>query len=198
MSMFVCSCGGDTKSAETSSVTAESKDTEKADNTAESSEVPASEESKDKISESNVVYTFEGEPVDQLTIEEITIEPYVVKSVDDAQFYGWKMKVRNTSGSDLKVKESSMRIFYTYLDENMDVLQSNHMSGGYVNTIKEGRAELLEEHAYPANWSKKELEAVRYVEFYGYTITLNGSPDFEFTSPILIDLKELKCVKPEK
>ena len=111
-------------------------------------------------SEDQAAYTFEGEPTDLLTIEMVEIQPATVSYLKDKpEFFTWRAKVRNTSGKDLPMKESSMRVWYRYLDENEDILWSTYLTGGYKSEVKSGRAEWLEEYGFPANWSKKEFES---------------------------------------
>lgn len=121
-----------------------------------------------------------------LTIEEIDIESY---KYDNANYFRWKMKVRNTSGTDLEAHKTSMRIWYNYLDKNKDILFTNYNTGGYYSTVQNGRAEWIEVQGIPNGWGKKEIEKVAYIEIYGFTTTLAGDPDYNFQSPILIDVK---------
>ena len=65
-------------------------------------------------------YKSNGKIVDLLTVEEVNINPFTVATVDNAEFFQWRMKVRNTSGKDLVKDTTSMRIWYNYLDENKD------------------------------------------------------------------------------
>ena len=145
--------------------------------------------------ETNVIYTYEGEATDLFTIEEIELEPTTVFFADNAEFFIWKMKVRNTSGADLLANESSVRIWYNYLDEKEDVLFGNYETGGYSSTIKDGQAILIDCSGIPGGLNKRQLESIRYIEIYGYTNTLHGSPDYEFTTPIIIDVKERKVIQ---
>ena len=146
-------------------------------------------------SEAKVIYTYEGEPTDLFTIEEIEFAPDTVPWEDDAQFFAWKMKVRNTSGADLPAKESSMRIWFNYLDENEDIVFSFYESAGYSSTIENGKAVLIDCSSIPGNLNKKQLESIAYIEIYGYTNTLHGMPDYEFSCPIIVDVKEQKVIQ---
>ena len=142
------------------------------------------------VEEKAPAYEFDGVTKDLLTIETVEVEPYSLYHLNNAQFFSWKMKVRNTSGNDLTMNKSSMRIWYRYLDENEDTLWSNYLTGGYSSTVKNGRAEWIEESSFPYGWGKKEFDEVVFLEIYGYTTTLHGSPDYEFENPILINVKE--------
>ena len=133
-------------------------------------------------------YTYDGEATDLFTIEEVVIMPQ--RYPDGTIALQWKMKVRNTSGEDLLMKESSMRVWYRYLDENEDELWSTYISGGYFSTIKDGKAEWLEEMGTPYGWSNADVASVAFVEIYGYTNTLHGSPDYEFENYVTIDVRE--------
>ena len=53
-------------------------------------------------------YTYDGEATDLFTIEEVVIMPQ--RYSDGTIALQWKMKVRNTSGEDLLMKESSMSV----------------------------------------------------------------------------------------
>lgn len=133
-------------------------------------------------------YTYDGEATDLFTIEEVVIMPQ--RYSDGTIALQWKMKVRNTSGEDLLMKESSMSVWYRYLDENEDELWSTYISGGYFSTIKDGKAEWLEEMGTPYGWSNADVASVAFVEIYGYTNTLHGSPDYEFENYVTIDVRE--------
>ena len=133
-------------------------------------------------------YTYDGEATDLFTIEEVVIMPQ--RYPDGTIALQWKMKVRNTSGEDLLMKESSMSVWYRYLDENEDELWSTYISGGYFSTIKDGKAEWLEEMGTPYGWSNADVASVAFVEIYGYTNTLHGSPDYEFENYVTIDVRE--------
>lgn len=133
-------------------------------------------------------YTYDGDAIDLFTIEEVVLMP---QSFSDGSIaLRWKMKVRNTSGEDLLMKDSSMRVWYRYLDKNGDELWSNYISGGYSNTIKDGDAEWLEVMVTPNGWSNADVASVAFIEIYGYTNTLHGSPDYEFEKYITIDVRE--------
>ena len=154
---------------------------------------PATEQATQPATEAEdtgkyVAYTYDGDPVDMFTVEEVVLMPESYSNGTIA--LNWKMKVRNTSGADLPMKESSMRIWYRYLDANEDELFSNHSTGGYSNTIKDGKAEWIDCSGTPANWDNSDIESVAFIEIYGYTNTLHGSPDYEFTNYITIDVRE--------
>lgn len=135
-----------------------------------------------------IAYTYNGEATDLFTIEEVDLIPQSFNSGNIALC--WKVKVRNTSGEDLPMKESSMSIWYKYLDENEDELYNLYVSGGYSETIKDGKAIWLEQLATPASWSRTDIENVAFIEIYGYSNTLHGSPDYEFKNSITIDVRE--------
>lgn len=135
-----------------------------------------------------IAYTYNGEATDLFTIEEVDLIPQSFNSGNIALC--WKVKVRNTSGEDLPMKESSMSIWYKYLDENEDELYNLYVSGGYSETIKDGKAIWLEQLATPASWSRADIENVAYIEIYGYSNTLHSSPDYEFKNYITIDVRE--------
>lgn len=134
-------------------------------------------------------FVYEGDPVDALTVEEVVLMPEYMP-FDDSIYLNWKMKIRNTSGEDIPMKESSMRVWYRYLDENEDSMYELHGTAGYSSTVKDGRAEWIEVSGIPAEWTNKEVYNIAYIEIYAYTISLHGSPDYEFTEPVLIDVRE--------
>lgn len=133
-------------------------------------------------------YTYDGEAVDLFTVEEV--ELYPMSYSNGNLCLGWKMKVRNTSGEDIPMKEASMRVWYRYLDEKEDSLWETYLSAGYSSTIKAGRAEWMEMNGVPNNWTPDDVKAIEYIEIYGYTNTLHGSPDYEFTNPVLIKVSD--------
>lgn len=161
-------------------------------------EAPAEEESDTPATEDvdengyHIAYEFDGDPVDLLTIEEVDIMPS--ETIDGYPYYKWKVKCKNTSGADLPMGESSMRIWYRYLDADYTNLESIYLSGGYSSTVKDGRSEWIESNGYPASWDERTFNSWAYIEIFGYTTSLAGSPEYEFTNPILIDVHEMKAV----
>lgn len=154
-----------------------------------SDSVATSKQSDEKLSnEYQVLYKGESNGSDLLTIEEVDAKPQEISDLE-ATFFQWKMKVRNTSGEDLKMAESSMCIFYEYLDENGDRLYDGKVSGGYSSTVENGQAEWIEENCYPASWGKNEMEAVKTIRIYGYTTNMMAHPEHEFTEPIVVDIR---------
>ena len=143
----------------------------------------------DTESSQYTAFVYEGDPVDALTVEEVVLMPEYVP-FDGSVYLKWKMKVRNTSGADIPMKESSMRVWYRYLDKNEDTMFSLYDTAGYSSTIKDGRAEWIEITEQPAEWTNKEVLNVAYIEIYAYTISLHGAPDFEFSEPVLIDVRD--------
>lgn len=134
-------------------------------------------------------FIYEGDPVDALTVEEVVLMPEYMP-FDGSIYLNWKMKIRNTSGADIPMKESSMRVWYRYLDENEDSLYELYGTAGYSSTVKDGRAEWIDVSGHPAEWTNNDVLDIAYVEIYAYTISLHGSPDYEFTEPVLIDVRE--------
>ena len=175
--LSLCACG----SGDTDTVVQNTTDEQ---STQQSTETSIGQEDSGKY----VAYTYDGEEVDLFTVEEVVLMPESYSNGTIA--LNWKMKVRNTSGEDLLMKESSMRVWYRYLDENGDTLFSNYSSAGYSNTIKAGKAEWIDCSGTPAGWDNADIENVAYIEIYGYTNTLHGSPDYEFTNYITIDISE--------
>lgn len=140
-------------------------------------------------SEKIILYTFDGEPTDLLTIEEVQILERPIKSggVFPPE---WTVKIRNTSGKDLKMKESDMRIWYRYLDENYDTLYSSYFSAGYNQTIYKGRASQKSQASYPSGWVDSDFAKVEYLEFYGYDTFYSGTPKYEFTELLTVNVGE--------
>lgn len=133
-------------------------------------------------------YTYDGDATDLFTIEEVVLMPQRYSNGTIA--LQWKMKVRNTSGEDLLMKESSMRVWFRYLDENEDELRSGHLTEGYSNTIKDGKAVWLEMMGTPSGWTNADVASIAYIEIYGYTNTLNGYPDYEFENYVTINVRD--------
>lgn len=134
-------------------------------------------------------FVYEGEAVDSLTVEEVVLTPTYFPS-NDGLYLKWMMKIRNTSGKDIPMKESSMRVWYRYLDENMDSLYELYGTAGYSSTVKDGRAEWIHIDGRPAQWTNKDVLDIAYIEIYAYTISLGGIPDYEFTEPVLVDIRD--------
>ena len=42
----------------------------------------------------------------------------------------------------------------------------------------------------PNGWTENDVKAVEYIELYGYTNTTGGSPDYEFTEPVLVKVSD--------
>jgi len=136
-------------------------------------------------------HSFEGNTDDLLMIEGVEISPMTVGFMDDAQFFQWRVKVRNNTGEDLVAKESAMRIWYRYLDENYDTLSKSYLHGGYSSTVQAGRAEWLSSNGVPSEFtSQADMDQVVYLEIYGYTASLNGLPDHMYAEPICINVRE--------
>ncbi len=135
-----------------------------------------------------VAYEFDGKTNDALTVEEVVLMP--PENSSDLKMCGWRIKVRNTSGKDLKMKESSMEIWYQYLDDNGDKLYVGNVSGGYTSTVKVGEAEWIEGTRIPASWTNEDIEKMAKIKIYAYATTLHGSPDHEFSEPIIVNIKD--------
>lgn len=134
-------------------------------------------------------FVYEGDVIDALTVEEVVLTPTYFTS-NDSLYLKWMMKIRNTSGKDIPMKESSMRVWYRYLDENMDSLHELYGTAGYSSTVKAGRAEWIVIDGRPAQWTNKDVLDIAYIEIYAYTISLHGVPDYEFTEPVLVDIRD--------
>lgn len=148
-------------------------------------------ENKDTVNKSDskyLAYTYDGEVNDLITVEEVVLMPQVFS--DDYIMLRWKMKVRNTSGEDILMKKASMRVWYRYLDANEDELWNSYLTGGYSSTIKDEQATWIEQQSIPSTWDKNDVMNVAFIEIYGYTNTLSGKPDYEFTDSITIDVRE--------
>ena len=169
MGLSLCACG-DVKTENTTST-----------DTASSNSSSKEEEKR------YVAYEFDGRINDALTVEEVVLMP---QNRNDWKMCAWKMKVRNTSEEDLKMNESSMRIWYQYLDDNGDKLFENYVTGGYSSTIKAGEAEWIEETGRPGSWTNEDVEKMATIKIYAYTTTLRGSPEHEFSEPIIINIKD--------
>lgn len=189
--LVVTGCGGadskesETQNSSTDSQTGQSDDTEVTGNQSNESLETYNEEESDEY---KILYTGESNGSDLLTIEEVDAKTMKIDSLD-ATFYQWKIKVRNTSGEDLKKNDSSMRIWYAYLDENGDKLYDSYLTGGYSTTVEKDQAEWIESNGYPSSWGKAEMDAVKTIKFYGYTTTLAGVSDHEFKFPISVDIR---------
>lgn len=148
-------------------------------------------ENKDTMNKGDskyLAYTYDGEVNDLITVEEVVLMPQVFS--DDYIMLRWKMKARNTSGEDILMKKASMRVWYRYLDANEDELWNSYLTGGYSSTIKDEQATWIEQQSIPSTWDKNDVMNVAFIEIYGYTNTLSGKPDYEFTDFITIDVRE--------
>ncbi len=171
MIVFLAACGGNTSSTEPSTVTTDKS------------------EAEEEVDDGNyTAYTYDGEPTDLFTVEEVVLKPTAYS--DGMVSLGWKMKVRNTSGEDIPMKDASMRVWYRYLDKNEDTLWDNYSTAGYDSTIKNDRAEWIEVTGYPHEWTADDVKSIEYIEIYAYTNTLHGAPDYEFTNPVLIKVSD--------
>lgn len=162
--------------------------------TAQDSSVKATASAQTEITETEddgryTAFVYEGEAIDALTVEEVVLTPTYFPS-NDRFYLKWMMKIRNTSGADIPMKESSMRVWYRYLDENLDSLHELYGTAGYSSTVKDGRAEWIIVDGHPAQWTNKDVLDIAYIEIYGYTISLHGLPDYEFTKPVLVDVRD--------
>ena len=174
-------CGGNASTTEPSTATSDKSVAEKVSN-------GSSNETKEADDGKITAYTYDGEPIDLFTIEEVVLMPTAYS--DDTLLLLWKMKVRNTSGEDIPMKEASMRVWFRYLDKNEDTLWDSYLTGGYDSTIKDGRAEWIEENGTPSGWTADDVKNIEYIEIFGYTNTLHGVPDYEFTNPVLIKVSD--------
>ena len=139
------------------------------------------------IPETTIPETTSAPEVDLLAIEEIEVAP---KEYKGAYQISWKVKVRNISGADLPMKESSMKIFFKYLDSNNDILWTSYAPGGYTNTVADGQAEWISFSSYPSGWGTKEMNKIAAIEFYAYTTSTGGSPAHEFLDPITVKVSD--------
>ena len=137
--------------------------------------------------ETTVPETTSAPEVDLLAIEEIEVAP---KEYKGEYQISWKVKVRNISGADLPMKESSMKIFFKYLDNNNDILWTGYAPGGYTSTVADGQAEWISFSSYPSGWGAKEMNKIAAIEFYAYTTSTGGSPDHEFLDPITVKVSD--------
>lgn len=137
--------------------------------------------------ETTIPETTSEPQVDLLAIEEIEVAP---KEYKGEYQISWKVKVRNISGADLPMKESSMKIFFKYLDSNNDILWTSYAPGGYTSTVADGQAEWISFSSYPGGWGTKEMNKIAAIEFYAYTTSTGGSPDHEFLDPITVKVSD--------
>ena len=144
--------------------------------------------SAEKKDERYVAYKSDKKTNDLVTVEEVVLIPKYYS--DDDYCCGWKMKVRNTSGKDLLMKESAIRVWYSYLDENGDKMHNGYGSEGYHETIKNGEAVWIDETGILSGWTKEDTDTMKTIKIYGYGIELHGSPDYEFEEPIMIDIHD--------
>ena len=145
-------------------------------------------ETKEENNNEYVAYTFNGEPTDPVTVEEVTLK--ASRGYQEMFYMALKIKARNTSGRDLLMNESHMEVWYRYLDENKDILLDSRGNGGYFSTIKDGQATWIETGGFPQEWDNNRIESVEYIEIYGYNTTLQSSVENEFKNPILIPVKD--------
>ena len=148
-----------------------------------------------EVYKSQITYTNTNEPEGFLMVEEVIVKPAIVAKREDAQYFSWRMKVRNISDQDLLATEDSMHVWYRYLDDNMDIVYTSSEQGGYQTDLPSGKAEWLEipDYRFPVQWGKEEMESIAYIEIYGYNFKVNyGTPKYEIAEPILIDLRELE------
>lgn len=181
MIVSLVACGGNASTTESSTATSDKPVAENVSN-------GSSKETEEADDGNYTAYAYDGEPIDLFTIEEVVLMP-TAHSADSPCLY-WKMKVRNTSGEDIPMKEASMRVWYRYLDKNEDILWDNYMTAGYDSTIKDGRAEWMEMNGVPSGWTADDVKNIEYIEIFGYTNTLHGAPDYEFTNPVLIKVSD--------
>ena len=137
-------------------------------------------------------YTYDGEPTDLLTVEEVLLMPerFPMPVMNVSMSMNWKMKVRNTSGKDIPMN-SYMCVWYRYLDENEDTLYSSHEMSDPTSSVKNDRATWLEINSIPSSWSDKDTESIAYLEIYGYAMGSFSKPQYEFENPVLIDVREV-------
>lgn len=137
-------------------------------------------------------YTYEGDPTDLLTVEEVVLMPerFPMPVMDVSMSMNWKMKLRNTSGQDIPIN-SYMCVWYRYLDENEDTLYSSHELSDSSSSVKTDRAAWIEINSIPSGWSDKDTENIAYLEIYAYAIGTFGKPQYEFAEPVLIDVREV-------
>ncbi len=200
LSLVGCSGNANTanSSTDTPNTSVAEESTSNASEETESTEATSSEEtepSEATIPEETeaddgiyTAYTYDGDPIDLFTIEEVVLMPESYSNGDICLC--WKMKVRNTSGEDIPMKEASMRVWFRYLDENEDSLWDSYLTAGYSSTIKNDRAEWMEMRGIPSGWTADDMKSIEYIEIFGYTNTLHGAPDYEFTNPVLIKVSD--------
>ena len=163
--------------------------------TEETVEVPVIEDKKEESR--YVAYKSDGKSNDLLTVEEVVLMP---EYFPDGDYYcTWKVKVKNTTGADLVMGESGMKIWYSYLDENGNVMYDGNIISGYSDkgemsetndTIKSFMSEWIKESGRPAGWTKEESARMKTIKIYGYCIDLGSGPDYEFEEPIIINLSD--------
>lgn len=137
-------------------------------------------------------YTYDGEPTDLFTVEEVVLMPerFPMPVMNVSMSMNWKMKVRNTSGEDIPMN-SYMCVWYRYLDENEDTLYSSNELSDSSSSVKNGRATWLEISGIPSGWSDEDTESIAYLEIYAYAIGTFSKPQYEFENPVLIDVREV-------
>lgn len=138
-----------------------------------------------------VAYSYDGEPTDLLTIEEVILMPERWPEILGGDLYlNWKVKVRNTSGEDIGIG-SYMCIWYSFLDENEDIVLADLLMGDSSVSTRNGKAEWLQYiHTVPAGWTNEICESIAYIEIYGYAFSDFSKPQYIFEEPVLIDLRE--------
>lgn len=149
------------------------------------------EASQDSDAGQYVAYAYDGEPTDLLTIEEVILMPERwSESLGGDLYLNWKMKVRNTSGEDIGIG-SYMCIWYSFLDENEDIVLADLLMGDSSVSTRNDRAEWLESiNTVPAGWTNEMCESIAYIEIYGYGFSNFSKPQYEFENPVLIDIRE--------
>ena len=142
-----------------------------------------------------VAYKSTGKTNDLLTIEEVVLIPEYLSDYD--YYCTWKVHDKNTSGRDLVMGESGIKIWYHYLDEDGNIMYDGNIVGDYVNkselsdtndTINSFMDEWIKESRRPYGWTKEESQKMKTIKIYGYCLDLGSTPDYEFEEPIIINL----------
>lgn len=147
--------------------------------------------SQDQNDGQYTAYVYDGDPTDLLTIEEVVLMPERNSlSADPTMYLYWKTKVRNTSGEDIPLN-SYLCVWYRYLDENEDTLYSNFLISDSSSSVKNDRAVWVEENGIPGSWTDQDSKSIAYLEIYAYAFGSFSKPQYEFTDPVLIDVREI-------
>jgi len=132
-----------------------------------------------------IVYSSDKVTGEPITIEEIAMEPFLF---GDGRWFRLTVKIRNTSGKEISGEHGTIRIWYQYLDENMDILYDSYFSEGYGATIKDGQSVKYDSQGSSPRWDKDEMDEAKYINIYKYATTTYIEDAVEFNDPILLEI----------